>query len=209
MKATLFNDQRERKSTKLINKHVIQSGKKTKYKQYVDSVIQMFITYSVKTFATVVEKPDIVVEPEDGYLPKHYVPLLKTIELYCEKENKSKSLFIYDSQHDGIDEKIARAFTNFLFKSKLGRGFDKILEIPLFASSEVTPCLQLADIAASVIRLSYTHNLTYQEPTNPFEEWISGMYKIVKSTTETIDEASTGYCHYGIYYMKKEIFQAS
>ena len=135
------------------------------------------------------------------------MPILKIVKLYCDRENKSKALFIYDSQHPGADLKIASAFTNFLYRSSLGRGFNKILEIPLFASSEVTPCLQLVDFAASVIRHYHTQNILQGNPKTEFEKWITELYGVVSDTTLNIHEQSSGYTHYGIYYMTKRIFQ--
>jgi hypothetical protein len=168
----------------------------------------MFAEYSCKTYAVVVERPDSGITTPEGYLPQHYLPILKTVELYCERENKQKSLFIYDSQDTGSDAKIALAFTNFLYKSSIGRGFNKILEMPLFASSEVTPCLQLVDIAASVIRHNHTLGLAEREAGNDFEKWIAQMYQSILNTTENINEPGTGQTHMGIFCMDKGSFQS-
>ncbi|MDR0325123.1 MAG: DUF3800 domain-containing protein [Oscillospiraceae bacterium] len=207
LKQTLFGSQDEKKASKLINKNTVIHNR-TNYVDYVNSVVRMFETYSCKTYAVVVEKPDEAVSFPDGLLPKHYLPILKIVELHCERENKSKSLFVYDSQDTGADSKIAAAFTNFLYKSSLGRGFNKILEIPLFASSIVTPCLQLVDIAASVIRHYHTMGLKTRKPCSDFEKWVDAMYSRIRVTTEDIFEPSTGFTHYGIYHMTRQIFQS-
>ncbi len=206
LKQALFNSQEEKKASRLICKNTVIQNR-TNYIEYVNSVIRMFGEYSCKTYAVIVERPDFGITTPDGYLPQHYLPLLKIVELYCEKENKQKSLFIYDSQETGTDAKIALAFTNFLYKSSVGRGFNKILEMPLFASSEVTPCLQLVDIAASVIRHHVTLGLEKRDAVNDFEKWILQMYQSILNTTENIYETRTGYTHLGIFQMDKELFQ--
>ena len=206
MKQTLFGAQSEKKASRLICKNTVIQNK-TNYIEYVNSVIRMLHTYSCITFAVIVEKPDVEVSFPDGFLPKHYMPILRIVELYCDRENKSKALFIYDSQHPGADLKIASAFTNFLYRSSLGRGFNKILEIPLFASSEVTPCLQLVDFAASVIRHYHTLDLMQSKPKTGFEKWIAELYGVISGTTLNIHEQRSGYTHYGIYHMSKRVFQ--
>ena len=207
LKQTLFGSQAEKKASRLICKNTILQNR-TNYIEYVNSVIRMFETYSCKTFAVTVERPDAAMSFPDGFLPKHYLPILRVVELFCERENKPKSLFVYDSQDLGADSKIAQAFTNFLYRSSLGRGFNKILEMPLFASSEVTPCLQLVDIAASVIRQYHTLDLKNRAPSTDFEKWIEAMYRHILNTTENIHEQSSGYTHYGIYNMNKQVFQS-
>jgi hypothetical protein len=208
LKQSLFGSQDERKASKLICKNTIIQNR-TNYINYVNSVVGMFCAYSCKTFSVIVERPDETILFPDGFLPKHYLPILKIIEQFCERENKSKALFVYDSQDTRADAKIASAFTNFLYRSNLGKGFNKILEIPLFASSAVTPCLQLADIAAAAIRLYYTLGLGNREPSTEFELWIAAMFARLSETTENILEPSTGYWHYGMYLMKKNVFQSS
>jgi len=206
LKQTLFDSQKERKASRLINKNTILWNH-SDYIEYANSAVSMLKAYSCKTFAVIVEKPDIAISFPEGFLPKHYTHILKITELYCERENKSKALFVYDSQNTGADSSIASAFTNFLYRSSLGKRFNKILEIPLFASSEVTPCLQLVDIAASVIRQYYDLGLQGSSPSTDFEKWIDTMYKSIYSTTEDIYEPSSGFPHYGMYRMSKQTFQ--
>ena len=59
---------------------------------------------------------------------------------------------IFDEVHEDADRKIAEAITGFLFKTKFGRSFHHILEMPLFVNSAVTPAVQFADIFAGIVR---------------------------------------------------------
>ena len=51
-------------------------------------------------------------------------------------------MMIFDEVHEDADRKIAEAITGFLFKTKFGRSFHHILEMPLFVSSAVTPAVR-------------------------------------------------------------------
>ncbi len=208
LKNALFGDQREIKASSVLHKRTfIRPMNYSKCKQYIDEVVNLFGQYNVKTFAVIVERPTIDILPQDGFLPKHYIPIIKIVERFCERENKLKSLFIYDVQELKEDERRALAFTNFLYKSSLGRTFNKILEVPLFASSSCTAGIQLADVAASIIRLNYTYGLDLRSPETGLELWVSKLFSILKLTTETIREENTGFLHHGFYKMPRAVYE--
>ncbi len=208
LKNTLFQNQSEKKASNILQKNTfLYPDKYSKRKQYVDAMIDLIDDYSAKVFSVIVERPTIDIITQDGRLPKYYIPIIKIVELYCENENKLKSLFIYDVQNEKEDERRTHAFTNFLYKLKLGRSFNKILEIPLFASSSITPGIQLADIVAAVIRLYYTHSLDRLSPKNDFEDWILSLFNSIKRSTVNIQERNTGFNHYGLYKMPKSVFE--
>lgn len=63
---------------------------------------------------------------------------------------------IFDNRDHRTHEANARSITNFFVKSAIGRGFDSLLRIPLFAVSQGHNYgLQLADLATTVIALRF------------------------------------------------------
>ena len=83
------------------------------------------------------DKPDEPIIVPEHHLPKQYYLLLKKVEFYCNHHHYGKAMMIFDEVHEDADRKIAEAITGFLFKTKFGRSFHHILEMPLFACSTV------------------------------------------------------------------------
>jgi hypothetical protein len=57
----------------------------------------------------------------------------------------------------GLDKEVAKSFQSYLFGNPLGRTFTKMHEAPLFADSQITVGIQLADIASSCIFSNHYH----------------------------------------------------
>ncbi len=82
------------------------------------------------------------------------------------------AMMIFDEVHEDVDRKNCRSNYWFLFKTKFGRSFHHILEMPLFVSSTVTPAVQFADIFAGIMRHYYENELDQKEPETEFQEWL-------------------------------------
>ena len=76
------------------------------------------------------DKPDEPIIVPEHHLPKQYYLLLKKVEFYCNHHHYGKAMMIFDEVHEDADRKIAEAITGFLFKTKFGRSFHHILEMP-------------------------------------------------------------------------------
>lgn len=198
----------EIKATNLINKKTL-TQKYSKNKEFVDKIMSIIPQFNVKIFAVIMEKPDFNPYIKDGILPKQYFYMLKRIELFCQNHNYPMSMVIFDEQDRNEDKKISIAFNNFLYQSSLGKTFEKILEVPLFANSQITNGIQLADLMAGIVRHYYENNLNERDPVNNFEIWISSMFGILKKKTENLREKSTGYLEYGFFEMSKTKFPKS
>lgn len=195
----------EVKATKLIHKKTLDN-KHTKNKLFMDKLMQLISDFDIKVFAVIMEKPDFEPFVKEGILAKQYFYLMKKIELFCENYNHSMALIIFDEQDRNEDKKISVAFNNFLYQSALGKTFNKILEIPLFVNSEITPGVQLADLMAGIVRHYYEKELYEKNPETDFEKWLCDLYSIVRRKTENLKEKGTGYTEYGLFTMSKSKF---
>lgn len=111
-------------------------------------------------------------------------------------------MLIFDNVNPAEDARVAQGISNFLYKSKLGRQFDRILEMPLFVNSSITPAIQIADFFAGIIRHYNNSILDYNKPlTDPFEIWIDALYKKIYSKTENLIQRDAGFTEYGFYDM--------
>ena len=116
--------------------------------------------------------------------------------------NCSKATLIFDNVNPLDDKKIALGITNFLFKSQLGKQFSKILEMPLFVNSSITPAIQVADFFAGIIR-HYNNSITNPNIrlVDPFEIWIKCLYDKIVLKTENLVQRNTSFVEYGFYDM--------
>lgn len=205
LKMDIYGNEAEIKSTDLIRRQTITKNR-TNNKKFVDGLIDIAVGYDISVFAVIMEKPDFEPYVEEGFLPKQYYYLLKRIELFCSKYNLLKAIVIFDETNEANDKRIATAFNNFLFKSALGKTFEKILELPLFVSSSITPGIQIADIMAGIIRHYHENELDKKQPSDGFEEWVSLLYSKIIKKTEDLIEPVMKYKEYGFFQMKKSTF---
>lgn len=198
----------EIKATNLINRKIL-NDKYSNNKLFLDKIMNFISYLNFKVFAIIMERPDFKPFHEDGILPKQYYYMLKKIEFFCENYNYPMALIIFDEQDRNTDYKISIAFYNFLYQSKLGKTFKKILEVPLFTNSKITTGIQLADLMAGIVRHYYESGLNKHKPANDFESLLCKLFNIVKSKTENLIEKSTGFVEYGFFEMSKYKFQKS
>lgn len=200
LKEEYYGKQDEVKSSSLVRKATIINNR-TNNKSYVEGIIELVSAYETAVFTVVMDKPSEVVAVPEHHLPKQYYLLMKKIEYYSAKHHLGKSILIYDEVHEEADRKIADATTGFFFKTKLGRSFGHILEMPLFVSSAVTPAVQIADIFAGIIRHYYEEHLDKHEPENEFQQWLVELYDELYALTENNIIPNSKYIEYGFQKM--------
>lgn len=161
----------EFKATDFINRKTIIKNR-TRNKSFVDQIVDMISQFDMKIFAVIMERPDFSPYIKAGHLQRQYFYMLKRIELCCQKYKYPMALVVFDEQDREIDKEISIAFNNFLYQSALGKSFEKILEVPLFADSETTVGIQIADILAGIVRHYYENNLNRKKPEDEFEGWL-------------------------------------
>lgn len=111
-----------------------------------------------------------------------------------------KAMLIFDNVNPTEDARVALGINNFLYKSSLGRQFDRILEMPLFVNSSITPAIQIADFFAGIVRHYNNSILDHSKTlTDSFEMWIDGLYQKVFSKTENLVQRDAGFTEYGFY----------
>lgn len=183
IKDTHYNRQDEIKSTSLIREQTITKNR-TINKSFIDDFISTVCSFNITVFSIIMSLPNEPLIMDGDCLPKQYHHLLKKVEFFCENHHYDKAIFVFDETNERDDQKLVQAFTGFLFKSRLGKTFDRILEIPLFVSSRLTPTIQIPDIFAGIVRHYYEHNLDKKEPENEFEAWIVKLYNTIYTRTE-------------------------
>lgn len=200
LKNKIYQKQDEIKATHLIKKQTIEKNR-TKNRQYADEFVDIITSYDINTFCIIIKRPLETPVVESGVLPKQYHLLLKKIEYYCERHGIGKAIFIFDETTDGNDLATATCFNGFLYKSKLGKTFNRILETPFFVSSKVTPTIQIADIFAGIVRQYYQSNLHTASPKTEYEIWLKNLYDKLHAKTEDAIQPNGEFYEHGFQFV--------
>ena len=166
-------------------------------------MVDIITSYDAAIFAVIMDKPDEPIIVPEHHLPKQYYLLLKKVDFYCNHHHYGKAMMIFDEVQEDADRKIAEAITGFLFKTKFGRSFQHILEMPLFVSSAVTPAVQFADIFAGIVRHYYENELDQKEPETEFQEWLVALFAKLHNLTENNFIPKSHYLEYGFQKIGK------
>lgn len=155
----LNNETLEIKSTSFLNRDTLNHPRKSKY-NFIESIFNRCIDYYDCYYAAVVIKNEAVrkVFPRDR-LSKHYIYLLQRIQETAVRQHCDTVIAIIDNSNRRIDKWAAYGFNNYLYRTDGGHSLDRILEVPVFADSEMTIGIQLADLVAGLLRQYYSNGL--------------------------------------------------
>lgn len=198
-KYILTNEYIELKSTDLVNKSTLNNPGLDKAK-YLQAVVERCLDHvDCKHAALVFNNCGENQKSDENRLPKHYIDSLWRIEAIAREWRAQDVLVIIDNNARKTDKHLAFAFNNYIYRSMGGDNLSHILPVPLFADSETTAGLQLADISAGIIRNYYANSLNLQESSlsSLFCEKLKGYYDIIKA--RSIDRRIAGFSINGIF----------
>lgn len=201
LKQRIYGKQDEIKSTNLIRKQTIEKNR-TKNKEYADEFVRIVSCHNITVFCIIMRRPKELPSTEEGILPKQYHLIMKKIEYFCVRRNIEKSIFVFDETNEKDDLEIANSFNGFLHKSRLGKSFDRILEIPLFVSSKITSAIQISDIFAGIVRQYYTAGLNNKSPSTDYEIWLNELYSKIIKKTENALQPNLKYYEHGFQFVE-------
>ena len=170
----------EIKGRKLLSKRAFTSPKK---REFVEEIFSLCRACEVTSFATIRDRPvqmafDIMSETN---LPLHYGRLLERVNGFMEEYHSDQmAMMIFDAVDEGTDRLRGTAFSNFLFRSDAGKACTFICDTAFFASSAITPGIQIADLFAYCINQKFQGRAEL----DPFYEAIKEMEFISKKTEE-------------------------
>lgn len=182
----LNNEFIELKSTDLVNKSTLNHPHLDKYR-FLQSVIDHCINHDDCRHASVIFRSNVLNKKSDtSRLPHHYIDLLWRVEAIARDFGRAETetVVIIDDTAPRTDKHLALAYNNYLYRSRGGDHLTKILPIPIFSDSETTAGLQLADIAAGVMRNYYTyglHNISQENATTSFDQKVNEYHKLIEA----------------------------
>jgi hypothetical protein len=125
--------------------------------QFLLRVFRLLKDFNVRLFSVTFIKSTIHPISATSLYTHGFQILLERFHHYIENNYHHESgIMICDSRAGaikgkGLDKEVAKSFQSFIFGNPLGRTLTTIHEAPLFADSQITVGIQLADIASSCI----------------------------------------------------------
>ena len=176
-------------------------------KQYTEELIALMKEYEMKVFSIIMETPEFVPYTEPGMLSIQDRLLLERVNAHGASK-ADDLLVIYDKITDEKDGRLALGFKNFLFKNVVGRRLFRIVEMPLFVSSQTHPLIRFPDLVGNILREYFVTGLDARSPTDDFERWVVDLYEEVKEMTVDVPNAR-GSIDYGLFEMPQHYFRSA
>lgn len=194
---------KELKAADLINRRTF-----TRIEQKRKLVERIFILMSsleITSFAIIVPRPTRPLNLPKDHLPKPHAFLLQRINALAERNNQ-EAVLIYDGNGMNIQGmNMASSISNYIFRvAEFNNMLRRIVDTPLFVDSKVTPGIQLADLAASVVR-QYEEFCLNNRPLkgDAYFAAIESYYQIARSKTVDDLKNDIGKPLYGFYRMQE------
>jgi hypothetical protein len=136
--------------------------------------------------------------PVPPRLPDHYRFLLQRVQLYMQETYPSTTemaTIVFDEDDRRSDQRLARAFAAFMYRSPEGHRSQRIVETCLFGNSRIIPGLQVADFCASVLRQAEqlgVRTVSQWTVDKPYPAAIRRLYQIVEDKSRDYPNAMPG-----------------
>lgn len=173
--------------------------------EVVEAFFDLCRTLPFTLFAVIMERPAQVPfsEEADGhiFLPNQYRYLLQRISQHAE-ENGRMATLLFDGDGSNLHgSNLAKKFEAFLYRSTEGRSFTAICDAPFYVDSKLTQGIQIADMAAAVLRHYQENKLNQGLPTGDgFLSAINRYYGVLRGKTVNM-VTPEGFPRSGIYLM--------
>jgi hypothetical protein len=194
----------EAKANKLLTRATFKN--RPEKREFVEAFFEMCRNFPLTLFAIVMERPLTPPPTSRDILPMPFRYILYRVNRLVETE-KPDDLAIVLFDGDGSQyNRLSERFSNWLYKSLKGRSLRTLAESPFFVDSAFTPGIQIADMAAGVIRIYQENNLHIRvPPADPFLSAIARYYRILEQkTVDLVPPTGTG-SWYGFYFMSERM----
>ncbi|MEK7353617.1 MAG: DUF3800 domain-containing protein [Chloroflexota bacterium] len=168
-------------------------------RELVETFFDLLRNLPVVIFAITMERPQPSMFPlMSNYLPNQFRYLLQRCDLLAQETNDTVTmLFDGDCRFGGLSLK----FNSFLYRSDEGQSMRTIADAPFFVDSRITAGIQIADMAASVVRIYEENGLAFRVPTgDTFLSAIKRYYTVLKEKTKDL-QTPQGEKRPGFYLM--------
>ena len=189
----------ELKATRLLTRGTFRRIESKR--EFVESFFDLLSDLPITTFAIIMKRP-VEELPETNLLPSQFRFLLERISLLADTR-KEMATILFDGEGTSQSGGLSAKFSNYLYRSIEGRSRVSITNDPFFVDSRITVGIQIADMAASVIRQYEENELSQASPTtDPYLHALRRYYRVLQGMT--VDQFSPeGYIRHGLYRMSE------
>lgn len=203
LKRRVLNEHRpsfELKAKKLITPSTFRN--RPEKRELVESFFDLLRNWNMIIFAQIIERPSTPPAVGSDFLPMQFRHQLyrvnRHMELYSPDDLAAIMFDGNGSQFGGLSVK----FTNWLYRHAGGRSLTHLADSPFFVDSRITPGIQVADMAASVVRQYEERELFRGIPAGDgYSSAISRYYKILREKTVDVEAPQGDFTWYGFNRM--------
>jgi hypothetical protein len=201
MKRDVLNRERiEMKGVTLLNRHTFR--RKPQHVAFVEEFFSSLLNLPVVIFGIITDRPLAVAPLDNLYLPRQFQFLVQRIELLAEQREEMATI-LFDGT-GGLYGGLSRRFNSFLYRADEGRACTHITDAPFFVDSETSAGIQIADMAASVIRQYEENELFRRVPVgDQYLLAIRRYYRIIQQRTTDLT-SHDGFERPGLYRVSPE-----
>lgn len=195
MKRSILGPERQRVELKA--RHLLNRGTFRRVPDKRELVEQFFAELRdlpTILFAIIMERPSHDIPRDLPYLPTEYRYILQRAQLVLPPGERMAVILVDGdgSQYGGL----ATKFEAFLHRSREGWGLHRVMDAPFFVDSAITTGIQIADMAAGVIRLYEENQLFRGVPVgDPFLSAVDRYYRICQDKTRDQVTPEGWKCH--------------
>ena len=153
-------------------------------REFVESFFDCVSSWNICIFAEIMYRPQNVPPADIAFLPIQFRNQLIRINRHLEiSSSEDVALVLLDG--DGRQyNNIATRYSNWVYRSRMGQSLARIADTPYLVDSKITPGIQIADMAAYVIRTYQENKLFNGVPAGShYHSAIARYYKILMSTS--------------------------
>lgn len=193
----LQREQMELKANRLINRGTFRNVPAKR--ELVESFFDLVRNLPLVIFAIVMERPERVVPEITNYLPNQLRYLLQRCDQLARDQNDMVTV-LFDGDIQSCKD-LPLKFSSFLYRSMEGQAMSQITDSPYFVDSRITAGIQIADMAAGVVRIFEENSLFNSTPVgNSFLSAIKRYHIMLKEKTQDVTSVE-GYVRPGFYRM--------
>ncbi len=198
----------EAKAKELITRWTFRN--RPEKQEFVESFFEMCRNLPLVIFAMIMERPQSPPPTDIDFLPEQFRRLLYRVNRLLDLEmEKSLGAIFFDGDASQYN-KLSVRFSNWLYRSRGGQSLANLVDSPFFVDSRFTSGIQIADMAASVIRIYEENELFRGAPVgDAFLSAISRYYRIIKEKTKDLEAPAGDFTWYGFDRMPERLHYVS
>lgn len=150
-------------------------------REFVESFFDCVSGWNIRIFADIMYRPLNVPPADVAFLPVQFRSQLIKINRHLELTSPDEIAVVLLDGDGRQYNNIAARYSNWVYRSRMGQSLSRIADTPYLVDSKITQGIQIADMAAYVIRTYQENKLFNGVPTGShYYSAIARYYRILK-----------------------------